>query len=228
MNKEYKFDGENTKVKMDNGEKEVKTVDNVYDILTEENIIEFINNLKNEEENKRNNLINQIKSNNKYIILFSIFNIIGTLFTGIQLFSMITSHVVLDFIYLLFFIIVTGYSYIKTTKLMNMEYNLKDKQHQTESNIDYLNLKEKEAEKALETIKNNSIEMTKNENNSRKMDMRILKTIKEQYESFKIINKRGIDMTTDEPDWDIYTGLHNDSEVDIIKNKRQELVRRKK
>ena len=46
MNKEYKFDGENTKVKMDNGEKEVKTVDNVYDILTEENIIEFINNLK--------------------------------------------------------------------------------------------------------------------------------------------------------------------------------------
>ena len=228
MNKEYKFDGENTKVKMDNGEKEVKTVDNVYDILTEENIIEFINNLKNEEENKRNNLINQIKSNNKYIILFSIFNIIGTLFTGIQLFSMITSHVVLDFIYLLFFIIVTGYSYIKTTKLMNMEYNLKDKQHQTESNIDYLNLKEKEAEKALETIKNNSIEMTKNEKNSRKMDMRILKTIKEQYESFKIINKRGIDMTTDEPDWDIYSGLHNDSEVDIIKNKRQELVRRKK
>ncbi len=226
MNLEFKSNKDITEVKCDNGEiKNIKTNDNLYDILTIENIIEYLTKLKDDEENNKIRLNKDLKRSR-------LGKILGTILSGFvsMLSCLAFLYIFINPIYILSFIILLielGVSVVITDDHFTINKYVKEDINRNKINLEYLEYKINYAKNLLDEFKRNSNYINIEDKKPHKLDVNITNIYKDQYYMFDRLSLSAVDSKKDEPLWQAYEADFNQDEINIVKNARKRILNKK-
>lgn len=229
MNLEFKSNNDITEVKCDNGEiKNIKTSNNLYDILTIENIIEYITKLRDNEEKNKVKLNKELKRSNLLKILRSISTGILVILNCISFISLfIVSSSIVDILFFILLIICLAVGVVNTKNCYILNENLIKKVNKNSANLEYLEYKINYAKELLEEFKRNSDYVNIEDKKSHTLDVDIIDIYKDQYNMFDRLSERAVDTKKDEPLWQAYEADFNQDEINIVKNTRKRIINKK-
>ena len=217
MNNKYISYGDKTYLYSNEGTKEITTTDNLYDTLTQENVVEHIDNLILEENNDSIMLKNmKTKLKNKKILFLALLGC-GVTLNLVQVFSLfVLTKSITD---ILFFCLVIACNLFLVNHLENcfeVEKSLAVMETQHNLNLAFLNRKKDQALKLLEEIKSNSQKISIQNDFMHELNNHPLEHIDDQFKIFNSYSNRSL-KAMDEPNWQNHPCELNNEDVETVK-----------